>query len=55
MTRNHFSSKNGPYFINDGLSHHEEEFIKPDKDLFYSVLVGFGILLAVMGIVLYSL
>jgi hypothetical protein len=55
MTRNHFSKKNGPYFTNDGLSHHSEQFIKPDKDLFYFVLVGFGILLAVIGIVLYSL
>jgi hypothetical protein len=24
MTRNHFSKRGGPYFINDGFSSHEE-------------------------------
>jgi hypothetical protein len=58
MTRNHFSKHNGPYFINDGLSHHvptkPQEDIKPDKKVFHFVILMFGILLTTIGVVLYS-
>jgi hypothetical protein len=59
MTRNHFSKHNGPYFINDGLSHHvptkPQEDIKPDKKVFYFVSMGFGIFLTAIGFALYYL
>ena len=56
MGRNHFSRAGGPYFINDGFTRHaDKDFTKPDKSIFYVVLVGFGILLATVGSFLYSL
>ena len=56
MTRNHFSKKNGPYFVNDGLSMHKKEyFSKPPKGLFYFFTSGFVILLLSIGIILYNL
>jgi hypothetical protein len=51
MTRNHFSRHGGPYFINDGLSSHNEEDIKPDKGLLLSIAIGGSIML----ITLYAL
>ena len=54
MTRNHFSKKGGPYFISDGFSKHtpEPEDIKPDTKVLYFITIGFGILLATIGILL---
>jgi hypothetical protein len=63
MPRNYFSQKGGPYFINNGFSAHDHdhkpvsnhEHIKPDKGLLYVILVGFGILLSIIGSTLYHL
>ena len=63
MPRNHFSQKGGPYFINNGFSKHDHdhkpgsnhEHIKPDKGLFVSIVIGFVILLTIVGSVLSSL
>jgi len=47
MGRNYFSKHGGPYFINDGFTHHndpkpeDEGFIKPDPNLFYGLTIGF--------------
>jgi hypothetical protein len=62
MGRNHFSKAGGPYFINDGFSKHDHdhkpgsnhEDIKPDTKVLYFIAIGFGIVLAVIGIVLNS-
>lgn len=55
--RNHFSKHGGPYFINDGYTHHEDipNTIKPGKDLFYFITIVFVSLLVTIGIVLTSL
>jgi len=50
MTRNHFSKKGGPYFINDGFTHHIEEPSKPATKVLYNRLVGFGIVLVIIGV-----
>jgi hypothetical protein len=58
-----FSSKGGPYFINNGLSRHDHdhkpgsshEHNKPDVALFYTVLIGFGIVITVIVSVLNAL
>ena len=63
MTRTHFSNYAGPHFINDGVSRHDHyhkpdethEDIKPDIKVFYSLIMGFVILLTSIGITLYSL
>ncbi len=59
MGRNHFSRAGGPYFINDGFSHHSENLnkpsIKPDQKLFYSIVTGFVIGLVIIARFLYSL
>ena len=61
MGRNHFSRAGGPYFINDGFSHHTDhdhnelsnhKHIKPDKGLFYTVLIGYALMLSIVAIVL---
>jgi hypothetical protein len=56
MGRNYFSKAGGPYFINDGFSHHQENLnkpsIKPDKKLFYFIVSGFGIVLATIGLLI---
>ena len=63
MGRNHFSKHGGPYFINHGFSAHDHhhkpgqshEDIKLDKKLFYSIAIGFGILISAIGSILYIL
>ena len=63
MGRNHFSKHGGPYFINDGLSKHDHhhkpgvshEDIKPSKTIFYSIMIGFAVILTVVGFTLNSL
>ena len=64
MGRNHFSRAGGPYFINDGFSHHTDhdhneesnhQHTKPDTNLFYGLVIGFLSLLAIISIVLMSL
>ena len=60
MGRNHFSKHGGPYFIHDGFSkhthsHEDPNDIKPDKKLFYSIAIGFGILISAIGSILYIL
>ena len=54
MGRNHFSKHGGPYFINDGLSHHKEEqgFTKPDPNLFYGLTIAFVSVILAIGITL---
>ena len=63
MGRNYFSRHGGPYFINNGVSHHTDhdhksghthEDIKPDTNLFYGLTIGFciGILLIGVGLIL---
>lgn len=65
MGRNYFSKHGGPYFINDGFTHHTDhshesghnhDDIKPDSSVFYILTIGFGIaiLLIGMGLVLLS-
>ena len=56
MVRNYFSKHGGPYFINDGFTHHTkpdspikpEEYIKPDPNPFYGLTVAF--ILVILGI-----
>lgn len=36
MTRNHFSKKGGPYFINDGFSSHVDP-VEPKVSLFAKI------------------
>ena len=63
MGRNHFSQQGGPYFINNGFSKHDHnhkpggshEDIKPDKTIFYSIMIGFVVILVTIGFVLNSL
>jgi hypothetical protein len=62
MGRNHFSSCGGPYFINDGFSKHTDhkpgvshDDIKPSKTIFYSIMIGFAVILTVVGFTLNSL
>jgi hypothetical protein len=54
MGRNYFSKHGGPYFINDGFSHHKEtssqEDIKPDPKLFYGLCVAFISLIVIIGL-----
>lgn len=60
MARNHFSKHGGPYFINEGFSKQDHdhkpgvshEDIKPDKKVFYSITMGFVVLLLTIGITL---
>jgi hypothetical protein len=58
MGRNYFSKHGGPYFINDGFSHHndpkpeDEGFIKPDPNLFYGLTIGFVSVILVIGTLL---
>ena len=53
MGRNYFSKAGGPYFINDGLSHHKVEgFTKPDPNLFYGLTIGFVSVILAIGITL---
>jgi hypothetical protein len=59
MGRNYFSKAGGPYFLNDGFSHHSEnnaeEYIKPSPNLFYGLTIGFVSLILGVGIALYFL
>ena len=63
MGRNYFSKKGGPYFINDGFSHHDHSHkpggthhdIKPDSNLFYGLLIGFLSILLIVSIALVTL
>jgi hypothetical protein len=63
MGRNYFSKKGGPYFINDGFSHHDHahkpgsnhQDIKPDTNLFYGLLIGFLSILLIVSIALVTL
>jgi hypothetical protein len=58
MTRNHFSRHGGPMFINHGFSQHshdDPEDIKPDKVLFFSISLGFVIILTVIVALLSAL
>jgi hypothetical protein len=56
MVRNHFSKHGGPYFINDGFTHHAkpespvkpEGYIKPDIKAFYGLTAAF--ILVILGI-----
>jgi len=58
MGRNYFSKHGGPYFINDGFTHHsepkpeDEGFIKPDPNLFYGLTIGFVSVILVIGTLL---
>ena len=54
MGRNYFSKHGGPYFINDGFSHHSEpnKDIKPDPNLCYGLTIGFVSLILTIGITL---
>ena len=61
MGRNYFSKHGGPYFINDGLSHHSDHThesghnhkdIKPDPNLFYGLTISFVCLILGIGITL---
>ncbi len=58
MGRNYFSKYGGPYFINDGFTHHndpkpeDEGFIKPDPNLFYGLTIGFVSVILVIGTLL---
>jgi hypothetical protein len=61
MGRNYFSKYGGPYFINDGFTHHvkpqsqlePEEYIKPSPNLFYGLTIGFVSLILGVGITLF--
>jgi hypothetical protein len=62
MGRNHFSQHGGPYFINDGFSKHNDpkpgishDDIKLSKTIFYSIMIGFAVILTVVGFTLNSL
>lgn len=55
MGRNHFSKAGGPYFINDGLSHHKENLSKPDTKVLYSIVSGIGFVLAIIGSLIFFL
>lgn len=58
MGRNYFSKHGGPYFINDGFSHHNdpkpehEGFVKPSPNLFYGLTISFVCLILGIGIAL---
>ena len=54
MTRNHFSKKGGPYFVNDGFTHHTDkpQSPKPDMKVLYRSLVRFGIVLVTIAVLL---
>jgi hypothetical protein len=60
MGRNYFSKHGGPYFINDGFTHHAkpqspvqpEGYIKPSPNLFYGLTIGFLSLILTIGIAL---
>jgi len=59
MGRNHFSKAGGPYFINDGLSHHSENLnkpsIKPYIKVLYSIVSGIAFVLAIIGSLIFFL
>lgn len=61
MGRNYFSKHGGPYFINDGFTHHakpkqeHEGFVKPDPNLFYGLTIGFVSVILAIGITLVAL
>jgi hypothetical protein len=60
MTRNHFSKHGGPMFVNHGFSAHDHshddpEDIKPDKVLFFSITIGFVLMLTVIVAILSAL
>jgi hypothetical protein len=59
MGRNYFSKAGGPYFINDGFTHHTENInktpIKPDIKVFYGLTTVFVSLILGIGIALYFL
>jgi hypothetical protein len=56
MGRNYFSKHGGPYFKNDGFSHHipnpNKEDIKTSTNLFYGLTIGFLSLILTIGILL---
>lgn len=56
MGRNYFSKHGGPYFINNGFSHHDPDpsdiEIKPSSNLIYNLTIGFVYLILVIGITL---
>lgn len=56
MGRNYFSQHGGPYFINDGFTKHSQNpsnpNIKPDKNLFYTLTLGFVTAILTIGVVL---
>jgi hypothetical protein len=51
MGRNYFSKHGGPYFINDGFSHHSESLDKntPDPEHIF-IAIGF-----VIGVIVFSI
>lgn len=63
MTRNHFSKKGGPYFINDGFSKHDHlhkpgdthEDIKPDIKVFITLTIGFVLIVFTIASLLAAL
>jgi hypothetical protein len=60
MGRNYFSKHGGPYFINDGFTHHAkpepqpkpEGYIKPDIKAFYGLTAAFVLVILGIGIAL---
>jgi hypothetical protein len=46
MGRNYFSKYGGPYFINDGFTHHTEDMPKPSnkKDIIPMVCLSLGVI-----------
>jgi hypothetical protein len=60
MGRNYFSKHGGPYFINDGFTHHDHnhkpgsshEDIKPDEKIFYGLTIAFLTSIIAIGITL---
>jgi len=56
MGRNHFSKHGGPYFINDGVSHHDDHDLndnnKLDQNLFYGLTLLFLSLILTIGVTL---
>lgn len=53
MGRNHFSKYGGPYFINDGFSHHSEIEEQAQADHAKNVIlaIGFVIVLGITAVV----
>jgi len=56
MGRNYFSKHGGPYFINDGFTRHADKpYETPRKGFVYVISIGFVLMVAAIGNILFFL